>query len=77
MHMQCSSKGLQMRRSSVRNELEGGGGGGGGGGHLELTRGVKACKNNTQINKNKNKKNREVCNLTFCFCFHAENPVVD
>ena len=70
MHMQCSSKGIQMRRSSFTNESEGVCVGGGGG-HLELTRGVKACKNNTQINKiKKTKKHRgwQLNNLFLLSC---------
>ena len=55
-----------MRRSSSRNESEG----------VCVTRGVKACKNNSQINKNK-QTNIEAGNLTFYFCFHAENPVAN
>ena len=72
----CQDQALEMNRKVCVCVSGGGGGGGGGGGYLELTRGVKACKNNSHINKNK-QTNIEVDNLTFCFCFHAENPVAN
>ena len=59
------------RRSSFRNESEGVGV------FWSWHEGWKACKDNTQIKFKKKQTNTEASNLTFCFCFHAENPVAN